>query len=129
VTAVLQLQYVSFKLVIGWLRCFKLFFVNRRRNFMNTFFLKIPFFLFVIQKPKVRYVSLKSVTFYKLNKVDIILGIYKTRKVLLYGFVVPFSKIQNPGNITIVAFGKMVVGQIVGAGVVVEEIGGLAEVL
>jgi hypothetical protein len=96
---------------------------------MNTFFLKIPFFLFVIQKPKVRYVSLKSVTFYKLNKVAIILGIYKTRKVLLYGFVVPFSKIQNPGNITIVAFGKMVVGQIVGAGVVVEEIGGLAEVL
>jgi hypothetical protein len=110
VAVVLQLQYVSFKLVIGWLRCFKLFFVNRRRNFTNTFFLKIPFFLFVIQKPKVRYVP-------------------KTRKVLLYGFVVPFSKIQNPGNITIVAFGKMVVGQIVGAGVVVEEIGGLAEVL
>jgi hypothetical protein len=72
---------------------------------------------------------LKVSSFYKINKVDIILGIYKTRKVLLYGFVVPFSKIQSPGNITFVAFGKMVVGQIVGAGVVVEEIGGLAEVL
>jgi hypothetical protein len=77
-----------FKLVIGWLWCFKLFFVQERRNFTNTF-PKIPFFLFVIQKPKVCYVPLKSVIILQAKQST---GIYKKRfRKLIFSATLDFA--------------------------------------